>query len=138
MLKPNLRYDYAVKKQAVYPNVADLHRGKTRQSAPDVAEHSLGQVVAYLTVCEILANASTGADGVLWCERSGFCRCGFATLGFVSFNNLHGTGTIETTVSFLIHRKNRARGATAHATNCFQGKKIVIGCLTFLYFQFFF
>jgi len=51
-----------------YPNVADLHRGKTRQSAPYVAEHSLGQVVAYLTVCEILADASTGADGVLWCE----------------------------------------------------------------------
>ena len=66
----------------VYPNVADLHRGKTRQSAPDVAEHSLGQVVAYLTVCEILADASTGADGVLWCERSAFYRCGFATLGF--------------------------------------------------------
>ena len=65
-----------------HPNVADLHRGKTRQSAPGVAEHSLGQVVAYLTVCEILADASTGADGVLWCERSGFCRCGFATLGF--------------------------------------------------------
>ena len=30
-------------------NVADLHRGKTRQSAPDVAEHCLGQVVAYST-----------------------------------------------------------------------------------------
>ena len=65
----------------VNPTVADLQRGKTRQSAPDVAEHSLGQIVAYLTVCEILADASTGADGVLWCERSGFCRCGFATLG---------------------------------------------------------
>jgi len=70
-------------RHSIYPNVADLHRGKTSQSAPDVAEHSLGQVVAYLTVCEILANASTGADGVLWCERSGFCRCGFATLGFM-------------------------------------------------------
>ena len=66
----------------VYPNVADLHRGKTCQSASDVAEQSLGQVVAYLTVCEILADASTGADGVLWCERSAFYRCGFATLGF--------------------------------------------------------
>jgi len=51
-----------------------------RQSAPDVAEHSIGQGVAYLPVCEILADASTSADGVLWCERSGFCRCGFATL----------------------------------------------------------
>ncbi len=46
-----------------------------------MAEHSLGQIVAYLTVCEILADASTGADGVLWCERSGFYRRGFATLG---------------------------------------------------------
>ncbi|MBE9571449.1 MAG: hypothetical protein IMF11_12530 [Proteobacteria bacterium] len=33
-----------------------------------MAEHSLGQVVAYSTVREILADASTGADGVLWCE----------------------------------------------------------------------
>jgi hypothetical protein len=48
-----------------------------------VAEHSIGQVVAYLTVCEILADASTGADGVLWCERSSFYLCGFATLGFI-------------------------------------------------------
>ncbi|MBE9573005.1 MAG: hypothetical protein IMF11_20460 [Proteobacteria bacterium] len=47
-----------------------------------MAEHSLGQIVTYLTVCEILADASTGAGGVLWCERSGFCRCGFTTLGF--------------------------------------------------------
>jgi len=79
-----------------YPNVADLHRGKTLQSAPYVAEHSLGQVVAYLTVCEILADASTGADGVLWCERSGFCRCGFATLGFVPQLN---TGNCQQTLS---------------------------------------
>ena len=49
-----------------------------------MAEHSLGQIVAYFTVCEILADASTGTDGVLWCERSGFCRCGFATLGYSS------------------------------------------------------
>ena len=48
-----------------------------------MAEHSLEQIVAYLTVCEILADASTGADGLLWCERSGFCRCGFAALGFI-------------------------------------------------------
>ncbi len=37
------------------PTVADLQRGKTCQSALYVAEHSLGQIVAYLTVCEILA-----------------------------------------------------------------------------------
>ena len=31
------------------PNVADLHRGKTRQSVPDVAARRLGQDEAYLT-----------------------------------------------------------------------------------------
>jgi hypothetical protein len=30
---------------------------------------------------EILAEASTGADGVLWREPSVVCRCGFAMLG---------------------------------------------------------
>jgi len=29
------------------PNIADLDRGKTRQSAPDVPQHSLVQVMAY-------------------------------------------------------------------------------------------
>ena len=47
-----------------YPNVANLHRGKTRQGALDVASRSLGQVEAYLTVREILAEASKGTDGV--------------------------------------------------------------------------
>ena len=56
-------------------------RGKTCQSAPDVAAHSLGQVEAYFTVREILAKASTGADGVHWCEHSDFYRYIFATLG---------------------------------------------------------
>lgn len=54
------------------PNVADLHREKKCQSAPDVAALNLGQVVAYLTVREILAEASTVADGVLWRGQSGF------------------------------------------------------------------
>ena len=42
----------------------------------------LGQVEAYLTVREVLAEASTGADGVLWREFIGFGRFRFATLGF--------------------------------------------------------
>ena len=63
------------------PNVADLHRGKTRQSAPDVAAHSLGQVEAYFKVRKVLAEASTVPDGGLWRECSDFGRCGFATLG---------------------------------------------------------
>ena len=66
----------------VYPNVANLHRGKTRQCASDVAAHRLGQVEAYLTVREILAEASKGADGVLWRELAAFGRFRFATLGF--------------------------------------------------------
>ncbi len=65
----------------VYPNVANLHRGKTRQGTSDVASRSLGQVEAYLTVREILAEASKGADGVLCSVFSGFGRFRFATLG---------------------------------------------------------
>jgi hypothetical protein len=39
-----------------------------------VASHSLGKVEAYLTVREILTETSKGADGVAWCEFSGFGR----------------------------------------------------------------
>jgi len=56
------------------PNVADLCQGKTHQGAPDVASRRLGEVEAYLTVREILPETSKGADGVLWCELSGFGR----------------------------------------------------------------
>ena len=65
----------------LYPNVAYLRRGKTRQGASDVASHRLGQVEAYFTVREVLPEASKGADGVHWCEFSGFGRFRFATLG---------------------------------------------------------
>jgi hypothetical protein len=58
--------------RCVKPNVADPFRGKTRKSASDVAAHRLGQVEAYLTVREVLSEASTAADGVLSRERSGF------------------------------------------------------------------
>jgi hypothetical protein len=37
-----------------------------RQSASDVAARRLGQDEAYLTVREVLSEASTVADGVLW------------------------------------------------------------------------
>ncbi len=47
------------------------------------AERSLGQVVAYFTVREILDEASTAAGGVLLYQLRGFCRCGFATLGSI-------------------------------------------------------
>ena len=43
--------------------------------------HRHGQDEAYLTAGEILSEASTAADGVLWRERSGFGRSGFAALG---------------------------------------------------------
>jgi hypothetical protein len=66
---------------SINPNVANLCREKTRQGAPDVASRSLGKVEAYFTVREILAEASKGADGVHWCESSGFGRFRFATLG---------------------------------------------------------
>ena len=67
----------------MYPNVANLCREKTRQGAPDVVARSLGQAEAYLTVREVLAEASTGADGVRWREFSGFGRFRFATLGCI-------------------------------------------------------
>ena len=47
-----------------------------------MAAHRLGQVEAYFTVREVLSEASTAADGALSRERSGFCRCRYATLGF--------------------------------------------------------
>jgi hypothetical protein len=56
-----------------YLNVANLLRGKTRQSVPDVAAHRLGQDEAYLTVRDILAEASTvrpeltAEGGRRWC-----------------------------------------------------------------------
>ena len=37
-----------------------------------MVSHSLGKVEAYLTEREILPEASKGADGVAWCEFSGF------------------------------------------------------------------
>ena len=41
------------------PNVVYLRRVKTRQSAPDVGAHSLGQVEAYCTVREVLSETIT-------------------------------------------------------------------------------
>ena len=63
------------------PNVANLLRGKTHQSVPDVATSRLGVDEAYFYVRDILSEVSTVADGALSRERSGFYRCGFATLG---------------------------------------------------------
>jgi hypothetical protein len=70
--------------QVVYPNVAYPRRGKTRQSAPNVRARRLGQDEQYLTVREILSQASTLADGALSRERSDFYRFEYATLGFPS------------------------------------------------------
>jgi hypothetical protein len=73
---------YGIDRSLIYPNAADLCREKTHQGAPDVAWRSLGKVEAYFTVREILPEASKGADGVHWCEFSGFGRFRFAALGF--------------------------------------------------------
>jgi hypothetical protein len=77
--KLNYRPDGSLRRN---PNVANLLRGKTRQSVPDVAARRLGEDEAYLTVRDILSEASTVADGALSREPSGFYRCGFATLGY--------------------------------------------------------
>jgi len=74
----------------LYPNVAYPRRGKTRQSVPNVGARRLGQDEQYLTVREILSEASTLADGALSRERSDFYRFGYATLGFTSlWQKLH-------------------------------------------------
>ena len=65
----------------VYPNVACLCRGKTRKSVSDEAAHGLGQFEAYLTVRQVLSEASTAAEGVLSREPSNFYRCRYAALG---------------------------------------------------------
>jgi hypothetical protein len=57
-------------------------RGKTRQSAPNVGARRLGQDEQYLTVREILSEASTLTDGALSRERNDFYRFGYATLGY--------------------------------------------------------
>ena len=43
-----------------------------RKSASDAATHRLGQVEAFLTVREVLSEASTAADGVLSRKLRGF------------------------------------------------------------------
>ena len=55
--------------------------GKTCQSALNVGARRLGQGEQYLTVREILSEASTLSDGALSRERSDFYRFGYATLG---------------------------------------------------------
>jgi hypothetical protein len=58
---------------------------KTRKRAPDVPAHRLRQVEAYFTVREVLSEASTAVPpkAGLSRERSGFCRCRYATLGLI-------------------------------------------------------
>ena len=57
--------------------------GKARQSAPDVGARRLGQDEQYLTVREILSEASTLVPpwAGLSRERSDYYRFGYATLG---------------------------------------------------------
>jgi hypothetical protein len=58
---------------------------------PDVGARRLGQDEQYLTVREIVSEASTLADGALSRERSDFYRFGYATLGFTLDNVENGT-----------------------------------------------
>ena len=75
------RISQSVTSSKMNPDTANLCREKTCQGGPDVASRSLGQVEAYLTVREILPEASKGADGVHWREFNGFCWFKFAVLG---------------------------------------------------------
>ena len=85
------------------PKVANLLRGKTRQRVPDVAARRLGEDEAYLTVRDILSEASTGADGALSRERSGFYRCGFATLGYRQPEPAHQQGGLQESSVTAVH-----------------------------------
>jgi len=63
--------------KSVYPKVADLYRGITRQGAPALGAPRavrLRRIEAYLTVGEILPEASKGTDSVLWREFCAFGR----------------------------------------------------------------
>jgi hypothetical protein len=60
----------------VNPIVVYQCRVKTLKSASDVAASRLGQFEVYLTVREVLSEASTASDGALSSERSGFYRVG--------------------------------------------------------------
>ena len=64
----------------INPNVANLCRKKSVR-VREMGLRRLGQAEAYLTVREVLAEVSTGADVVLWREFSGLGRFRFATLG---------------------------------------------------------
>ena len=45
----------------------------------------------YLTIRDVLSEASTAADAMLWRERSDFVRFGFAALGFTCISQV-GSG----------------------------------------------
>jgi hypothetical protein len=68
----------------VNPKVADLLRRAAQARVPRALQPQGVGSEAYFTVREILAEASTAADGVLEREPNDFCRCGFATLGLSS------------------------------------------------------
>jgi hypothetical protein len=67
------------------PNVAYLYRGKTRKSNSNVAAHRLGQVEAYLTVREVLSEASTAVPPRrdYRASAAGFYWFRYATLGYI-------------------------------------------------------
>jgi len=69
-------------------NVAGLVRGKrarARQMRLRTVSVRTKRTSQYV---EILTEASTAADGVLWRERSDFYRFGYATLGFTSLTSM--------------------------------------------------
>jgi len=66
-----------------------------------VGARRLGQDEQYLTVREILSEASTLADGALSRERSDFYRFGYATLG-LRYNTLGLTKGLESTELLIL------------------------------------
>jgi hypothetical protein len=66
------------------PNVVHLRRGITRKSESDVGAQRLGQVELYSILTSSPVRGGTAADGVSSRERSGLCRCRYATLGLTA------------------------------------------------------
>ena len=66
---------------SIFTLMLHTHAEEKRVRVSQMWASRLGQDEQYLTVREILSEASTAADGALSRERSDFCRFGYTTLG---------------------------------------------------------
>jgi hypothetical protein len=103
---------FAREGSGINPNVAYPRRGKTRR---------LGQDEQYLTVREILSEASTLADGALSRERSDFYRFGYTMLGLKVEDTYLPMETCYFKVAFDAREFNHLPGALGEGHPYSQG-----------------